>query len=198
MPRKRKTPFDWFWDDEWISKLFSEMRRDMERMFKPFEEFKGRWRTTPRVSGFSLRIFSNGKGPPRIEFSRTGPPRIRPVEEKPVKIEVKEPEERAVKAPLPAVERYEEAPYTYNVGITEVTVELGVKGIENPENLDLKFYPESLEIRAAAPKTGKHYFAVLKIPPDVDRGGTEIKVEKDKAIIRIPRRHALRYQDLGR
>jgi hypothetical protein len=98
---------------------------------------------------------------------------------------------------MPAVERYEEAPYTYNVSISEVTVEVGVKGIENPENLDLKFYPESLEIRAAVPKTGKHYFAVIKIPPDIDRGGTEIKVEKDKAIIKIPRRHALRYQDLG-
>lgn len=196
MPRKRRSPFDDFWDDDWFGSFFRDvmrrMERDIQRMFKHFRELERAPDTAlgPNVSGFSIRIVSDGRRPPRVEVQRFGPQPtagLRPLE--PERPATQPP--RTAKPARPGPERFEEAPYTYHLDVRAATVELQIPGVEDPSNVELNFQPESLEIRVYPPRSDKAYFAILKIPPNVIRDRSEIRVEKDRVIITIPRKHAL-------
>ncbi len=192
MPKKRKSFFGGFWDDDWFEGFFRDVMRDMQRMLKQFRELERAPAALPAdVSGFSIRVFSNGKNPPKVEVQRFGSPptaRIRPVgEAEPVKIKIQE----AAKPGRPQPRQFEEAPYTYHLDVRKVTIELQISGVEDPSNVDLNFQPESLEIRVYPPGSDKAYFAILKIPPNVAQDRAEVKVEKDRVLITIPRKHAV-------
>jgi len=207
-----RTPFSHVFEElKKQEDLFRELEKEQEELFRPLEKERKlpRWAIKPSkgefVSGFSFSISSDGKHPPRIEVNRLGPKGWEPVREKafgriPIK-EIKKPAELpAVSYPAqkakPVAEVkppvvYEEAPYTYSIDINQVTIELKISGVEKEENIELQFYPESLEIKAIVPKTKKGYFAVLKIPAQIDQENTEVKIEKDKAVIKIPRKRAM-------
>lgn len=191
MVRKRKSPFDWFWDDKWFDDFFSQLTEDMKRMMEQFKTFEPeKLEALPNVSGFSMRIVSDGKNPPRVEVSRMGPKGITPLKgEKPWSVDKKEEKKTRLKKLKHQPEKFEEAPYTYNLDVNRVSIELKVGGVENEENVELNFRPESLEIRAYVPKTKKGYFTILKLPPNVDESRAEIKVDKDKVTITIPRKY---------
>ena len=192
MPKKRKSFFGGFWDDDWVRDLFRDVMRDMQRMLKEFHKLERATPTLPAdVSGFSIRVFSNGKHPPKVEVQRFGSPptaRIRPIEEeRPVQIEIGE----AKKPERQQPKQFAEAPYTYHLDVEKVTIEFQVSGVEDPSNVDFNFQPESLEVRLYPPRSSKAYFAILKIPPNIAQDRAEVKVEKDRVVITIPRKHAI-------
>ncbi len=217
MSKKKRTPFGWFSpdDEDWFETLFShlfgEIEKEREELFREPEKMRELWRMAEKPSkdkhesGLSFKLFSDGIHPPRIEVSRLGPKGWEPVQKEirgvPLIKETKQPVKlpsRLYPAPqgkpagiMKAPIKYEEAPYTYNIDINQITIELKVSGVEKEENIELQFYPESLEIKAMTPKTKKGYFAVLKIPAQIDPESTEIKIEKDKVVIRIPRKHGV-------
>jgi hypothetical protein len=101
--------------------------------------------------------------------------------EKPV---VKKPE----KPRLPEVKEKVIPEYNVSVDIKEVTITVNAEGVESKENVGIKFYPESVEIYAVSPQLSKGYFCTVAVPASVDKQGAAIEVEKDKVIIKIPRR----------
>ncbi len=184
--RKRRKPSDfWDWDD--FEELFERFMRDALRFFKDIEKEQEFYMRKAQPMFVSFRIVQDGKNPPRIEFSRGGPG-IRPVEEvRPHKIEIKP----AKMEKKPGV-KYEEAPYTYNVDPSKVSIEINVEGVESEDNIEMDFGEESVEVKIYSPKTGKNYFAALPLPGEVNPDETEIKVEKDKVVIKIPRGYTIR------
>lgn len=217
MDKKKRKPFDRFSpdDEDWFrtpfSHLFDEIEKEQEELFRMIEKEEEKLRRLPRpekggyLTGISFNISSDGKHPPKIEISRLSPRGWEPVQEKgfgrvPIgKIE------KPIELPTPSypVSRakqvteikppitYEEAPYTYSIDVNKVTIELKISGVKNEENIDLRFYQESLEVKAIVPETKKGYFAVLKVPAQIDRENTKIKLEKDKVVIIIPRKHPI-------
>jgi len=188
--RKKKKPSDIWWD-EYFNNLMKDFLHIIAKTEKEFRSMENIFRDVEKQPYaplfFSIRITQDGKNPPRIEIERS-PPRVRPIEEeRPRRIEIKE------KKPAAKAEgvKYEEAPYTYNVDINQVKVEINVEGVESEDNVDLDFRRESLEIKVYSPKTGKGYYAILPLPAYVDPERTEIEVKKDKVIIKIPRRQTL-------
>lgn len=194
MPKKRRSFFGGFWDDDWVDDFFRDVMRDMQRMLKQFHELEriSPKPVEPNVSGFSVRIVSNGKHPPKVEVQRFGQPSpkagIQPIPETPLP-KPKSAKPRKFERPQP--KQFEEAPYTYHLDVREVKIELQVSGVEDSSNVDLGFQPESLEIRVYPPGSDKGYFAILKIPPNVDQENAEVRVEKDRVIITVPRKHAV-------
>lgn len=184
--RKKKKPSDfWGWDD--FDELFEKFMKDALEFFKEIEKEQMFYVRTTKPMFVSFRIIQDGKNPPRIEFSRSGPG-IRPVEEeKPHKIEIK-----PVKKEKKLGVKYEEAPYTYNVDPNQVSIEIKVEGVESEDNVDMEFGEESVEVKIYSPKTGKNYFAALPLPGEVDPNETEVKIEKDKVVIKIPRRYMIK------
>lgn len=214
MDKKKRKPFGWFSpdDEDWFKMPFShlseELEKEQEELFRELEKEQEELRRLPAKpskgehrTGIFFSISSDGVHPPRIEVGHLGPEGWKPIQRElrgvsPIKETVKPP---MVRYPTPkesaaVVEpgtKYEEAPYTYNMDINQVTIELKISGVEKEENIDLRFYPESLEIKAIEPKTKKRYFAVLKIPAQIDQENMEVKIEKDKVVISIPRKHAV-------
>jgi hypothetical protein len=188
-------------------------RRMMKRFFKDFEEIekefgmfeRKRMEKLPEFivrkpsgierSGFSISIFSNGKGPPKVEMKRFGPSgkwEKVPLEEEGVAPLVKAPKEKPIvkkpeRPPLPEVKEKVIPEYNVSVDINEVTITLNAEGVENKDNVRIKFYPESVEIYAVSPKLSKGYFCTVAVPTSVEKHATEIEVKKDKVIIKIPR-----------
>jgi hypothetical protein len=188
--RKKKKPSDIWWD-EYFNNLMKDFLQIIAKTEKEFRSMENIFRDVEKQQYaplfFSIRITQDGKNPPRIEIERS-PPRVQPIEEeRPRRIEIKE------KKPAAKAEgvKYEEAPYTYNVDINQVKVEINVEGVESEDNVDLNFRKESIEIKVYSPKTGKGYYAILPLPAYVDPERTEIEVKKDKVIIKIPRRQTL-------
>lgn len=219
MSKKKRTPFGWFSpdDEDWFEALFShlfeEIEKEREELFREPEKMRELWRLAEKPSkdkhesGLYFKLFSDGIHPPRIEVSRLGPKGWEPVQKEirgvPLIKETKQPVELpselskpphkpAAKVKEPII--YEEAPYTYKIDINQVIIELKASGVEKEENIELQFYPESLEIKAIAPKTKKGYFTVLKIPAQIDQENTEVEIKKDKVVIRIPRKHAMPHE----
>jgi len=176
--KKRSSDFWWWGDDEFFKRLMDDIYKDIIDFMKNMRfEIEN---TTPTF--ISFRIYQNGRKPPRIEIER-GPRGIRPVEEeKPQRIEIKERREK------PKAEKYEEAPYTYNVDVNQVRIDINVEGVESEENVDLDFREESVEIKVFCPKTGKSYYAILPLPTYVDPEMTQVEVRKDRVTIKIPRK----------
>lgn len=189
-----------------FAQMFKELERVQEGLFKELEkepEELRRLTANPEnggcSEGISVKIFSDGKHTPQIEVSRLGPRGWGPVQEKAL---VRLPAKKSIEFPTtsrpspktkPFVEAEQyavcEAPYTYSANINKVTIELKISGVKKEENLTMQFYPESLEVSAVAPQKKKRYFAVLKMPTQIDRENTKIKVEKDKVVIDIPRKY---------
>jgi len=214
MDKKKRKPFDRFSpeDEDWFkipfSHLFEEIKKEQEELFRELEKEQEELRRLPAKpskdeyrTGIFFSISSDGIHPPRIEMGRLGPKGWEPIREEihglsPIKETEKhvklfgKPKEKPAAMVEPGI-TYEEAPYTYNMDINQVTIELKVSDVEKEENIELQFYPESLEMRAVVPKTKKRYFAVLKVPTQIDRENTEVKIEKDKVVIRIPRKHTM-------
>jgi HSP20 family molecular chaperone IbpA len=214
MDKKKRKPFGWFSpdDEDWFKMPFShlseELEKEQEELFRELEKEQEELQRLPAKpskgehrTGIFFSISSDGVHPPRIEVSRLGPEGWKPIQRElrgvsPIKETVKPP---MVRYPTPkksaaVVEpgtKYEEAPYTYNIDINQVTIELKISGVEKEENIDLRFYPESLEVKAIVPETKKGYFVVLKVPAQIDRENTKIKLEKDKVVITIPRKHPI-------
>jgi HSP20 family molecular chaperone IbpA len=212
MVGKKKNPSDRFppEDEGWFRMPFAQMFKELERvqegLFKELEkepEELRRLTANPEnggcSEGISVKIFSDGKHTPQIEVSHLGPRGWAPVQEKAL---VRLPAKKSIEFPTtsrsspktkPFVEAEQyavcEAPYTYSANINKVTIELKISGVEKEENLTMQFYPESLEVSAVAPQKKKRYFAVLKMPTQIDRENTKIKVEKDKVVIDIPRKY---------
>jgi HSP20 family molecular chaperone IbpA len=219
MDKKKRNPFDRFSpdDEDWFKTPFSHLFDEIEKQEELFshlfddaekEELR-RLSTKPSSgeyrSGISFRISSDGKHPPKIEVSRLGPRGWEPVQEKalgrvPIEKIEKPLELPTLSYPAPRAKQvtevkppitYEEAPYTYSIDVDKVTIELKISGVKNEENINLRFYQESLEVKAIVPETKKGYFAVLKVPAQIDRENTKIKLEKDKVVIIIPRKHPI-------
>jgi len=199
MGNKKRKPFGWFSsdDEDWFKTLFSHLSGGIEK--EQEELSKDEYR-----SGISFRISSDGKHPPKIEVSCLGPRGWEPARQKNFGIVPVEEIEKSVKTPTvsyPARAKpvtktgphitYEEAQYSYSIDINKVTIELKISGAEKEENVNLRFNPESLEIKAIVPQTKKGYFAVLKVPAQIDRENTKVKLEKDKVVIIIPRKHPI-------
>ena len=216
MGNKKRKPFGWFSsdDEDWFKTLFShlsgEIEKEQEELLREIEkEELRRLPTKPSKdeyrSGISFRISSDGKHPPKIEVSHLGPRGWEPVQEKALGRVPIEKIEKTIELPIPSYPTprakqvteikppitYEEAQYSYSIDINKVTIELKISGAEKEENVNLRFNPESLEIKAIVPQTKKGYFAVLKVPAQIDRENTKIKLEKDKVVIIIPRKHPI-------
>ncbi|MGC8817141.1 MAG: hypothetical protein ACP5PX_04980 [Candidatus Hadarchaeum sp.] len=198
-----------------MSDPFDEFfKRMMKRFFKDFEEIEkelhfqeitpkpSEWVVkTPsgyvKGSGFSVSISSNGRGPPKIEVRRFSPSgkwvRVPLVKGRPVPVAEK-PERAPGKAEAekegPAARLKERVIPEYNVSVdfNEVTITICAEGVESEDNVRLKFYPESVEIYALAPKLGREYFCTVALPASTERQSYKVKVEKEKLIISIPRR----------
>jgi len=207
--RKKRSDGSFPDDEDWFkTPLFQILNELFERMEKEPEELR-RLNANPEESaymaGMSYRISSDGINPTKIEVNRLGPRGWESVQGKisgttpatKIKKSAKLPTSayQALKVkPIKGVKQpstYEEAPYTYSIDTNKVTIELKVSGIEKEENIDLRFYPESLEIKAVTPKVKKGYFAVLKVPAQIDQENTKIKLEKDKVVIIIPRKYPI-------
>jgi HSP20 family molecular chaperone IbpA len=206
MDKKKRKPFDWFSpdDEDWFkpfSHLFEEIEKEQEGLRRlPAKPSKGEYRT-----GIFFSISSDGIRPPKIEVSHLGQRGWEPVQEKALggvlmekigtPIEIPTPSYPAPRAkPVTGIKppiTYEEAPYTYSIDVNKITIELKISGVKNEENINLQFYPESLEVKAIVPETKKGYFAVLKVPAQIDRENTKIKLETNKVTITIPRKHPI-------
>lgn len=182
--RRKKKPSDfWNWDD--LEELFEKFMRETLELFRGIEKEEF-YEYKPQPMFVSFRIVQDGKNPPRIEFSRSRPG-IRPVEEEKIhKIQIK-PAKREKKPGI----KYEEAPYTYNIDPNKVSIEINVEGVESEDNVEMDFGEESVELKVYSPKTGKNYFAALPLPKGIDPNETEIRVEKDKVVIEIPRSYGI-------
>jgi HSP20 family molecular chaperone IbpA len=202
-----KTPFSHLFEE--IEKEQEELFRELERELEKEQEELRRLPTKSGKGGYRTGIFfsisSDGKHPPKIEVSRLGPRGWEPIQEKALgrvpmekigtPIELPTPSYPAPRAkPVTGIKppiTYEEAPYTYSIDVDKITIELKISGAKNEENIDLRFYPESLEVKVVVPETKKGYFAVLKVPAQIDRENTKIKLETDKVTITIPRKHPI-------
>lgn len=188
-------------------------RRMMKRFFKDFEEIEKELRSTGITrrpsewivktpsgyvsgGGFSISISSNGRGPPKIEvrrFSPSGKWEKVPLREKMIpgagKLERSHVRAEAKKEE-PVVQLEERVIPEYNVSVdfNEVTITICAEGVESEDNVRLKFYPESVEIYALAPKLNREYFCTVALPASTERQSSKVKVEKGKVIISIPRR----------
>ncbi|MEM3722935.1 MAG: CS domain-containing protein [Candidatus Hadarchaeales archaeon] len=197
MPRD---PFD---------EYFRKMMRDFFKSFEEIEkEFKFLEREKPPSfilkrpggvemgSGFSISVVSDGRNPPKIEVKRFGPKGWEkvPVREIEGRTRLKEavPEEAEEKPELPKVKEKVIPEYNVSVDINEVTITLKAEKVESEENVRVNFNPDSVEIYAVAPSLEKGYFATVALPASVDRSGTKIEVQKDKVVVRIPRRFSIR------
>lgn len=192
--------------DDFFRRMMKRFIKDFERIEKEFSsDFTSRpteWIVKApdgyvRGGGFSISISSNGQGPPKIEVRRFGPTgrwekvplekgKMAPVMEKPAGARVKaEPEIKE-----PAVRPKERVIPEYNVSVdfNEVTITLCAEGVESEDNVRLKFYPESVEIYALAPKLKREYFCTVALPATTEKQSSKIKVQKDKVIVSIPRR----------
>ncbi len=193
--------------DEYFRRMMKQFFKDLEEMEKEFGTIKrqpGREKLPEFVvrrpgeveksSGFSISISGDGRNPPKIEMRRFGPSgewEKVPLEKKGITPIAEVPKEKKLKVPerpaLPKVKEKLIPEYNVSVDIREVTITLNAEGVESEENVQIKFYPESVEIFAASPKLNKGYFCTVAVPASVDRDGTEIEVEKNRVIIRIPR-----------
>lgn len=199
--------------DEHFRRIMKQFFKDFEEMEKESDIFKREFgkekfpefavkkpSRTEKTSGFSISISSNGRTPPKIEMRRFGPggkwekvplekkgiaPIAEVLREKP---RIKKLAAAPEKAALPEVKEKVIPEYNVSVDINEVAITLNAEGVESEENVEIKFYPESVEIYAASQKLSKGYFCTVAIPASVDREGTKIEVEKGRVIIRIPRR----------
>lgn len=193
--------------DEYFKRMMKQFFKDLEEMEKEFGTTKGQPRReklpefvirrpggVEKSSGFSLSISSNGKNPPKIEMKRFAP--TGKWEEVPLKKEkiptiVEMPKERPPKVPekaaLPKVKEKVIPEYNVSIDIEEVTITLNAEGVESKDNVQIKFYPESVEIYAASPKLNKGYFCTLAVPASVDKQRAMVEVEKDRVVIKIPR-----------
>ncbi|HDI12744.1 MAG TPA: hypothetical protein ENF64_01355 [Hadesarchaea archaeon] len=188
-------------------------RRMMRQFFRDFEEieneFKGlredefsRFATKKpgRIerSGFSIFFSSDGVHPPKIEMKRFGPSgkwEKVPIEEK-IILSGKRPREKVVSAPerkrekaaLPEVKEKVIPNYNVSLDVDGVTITVDAKGVENKENVRLKFYQESVEIYAVAPKLDKGYFCTVAVPSSVDKNAATVKVDKERIVVKIPRK----------
>ena len=195
--------------DEFFKRMMKRFFKDFEGMEKEFEIPKRPARMpefivrrpggVERRSGFSISISSDGEKPPKIDVRRFGPSgrwervplkkeKITPItEEEPAVIPVEVPE----KVALPRVKEKVMPEYSVSVDIKEVAITLNAEGVESKENIKIKFYPESVEIYAVSPKLNKGYFCTVAIPASVDKGRTTIEVEKERVIVKIPRRFSV-------
>lgn len=200
-------PIDPF--DDYFKRMMKKLFKDLEEMEKEFEYFKikpgkekmpeftiKRPGRVEKKGGFSISISSNGKNPPKIDVRRFGPSgkwEKVPIEKREAPPIFREPpempeEEPEVEFPMPEVKEKEIPEYNVSVDIKEVTITLKAEGVEKKENVKVKFYPESVEIYAASPKLDKGYFCTVAIPAKVDKNRAKVEVEKDRVIIKIPRR----------
>ncbi|MDI6643010.1 MAG: hypothetical protein QMD95_03050 [Candidatus Hodarchaeaceae archaeon] len=188
-----------FKDFEDIEKEFEIPKRQMRE--EKFPEFVIRKPgKVERRGGFSISFSSDGINPPKIEMRRFGPSgkwEKVPLEKKEIipiakmqkeKLLIEKPAEVPEKVAPPEVEEKVIPGYNVSVDIKEVTITLNAEGVESKENVEIKFYPESVEIYAVAPKLNKGYFCTVAIPTSVDKRGATIEVKKDRVIVRIPRR----------
>ncbi|OYT57776.1 hypothetical protein B6U70_02030 [Euryarchaeota archaeon ex4484_162] len=140
--RRKRNPFDFFgFDDEDFERIFEEMQRMLERMFRdiPFDQIE--W-NKPFVHGFSIRIGPDGK--PKIEeFGNK--PSITPDGERIIS------EERE---PLTDVIEGDE----------EVSVTVEIPGVEK-DDIDLRVTEDSLEINVDTPQ--RKYHKIVELPCEV-------------------------------
>jgi hypothetical protein len=193
--------------DEYFRRMMKHFFKSFEELEKEFEFLGRKWGKEPsgfilrrpggieRRGGFSISISSDGKGPPKVEVKRFGPSgkwEKVPLERKGIVPTVGIPEEKPLlkreEPALPEVKEKLIPEYNVSVDIREVTIVLNAEGVEKKDNVRIKFYPESVEIYAAAPKLGRGYFCTVAVPASVDDERTTVEVEKDRVIIKIPRR----------
>lgn len=194
--------------DEFFRRMMKQFFRDLEEMEKeikgleekfPKFDIKGPSRT--EKSGFSIFLSSNGTHPPKIEMRRFGPSgkwEKVPLEKEKIAPKVKTPREMLKvtakvpeKAALSEVKEKVIPDYDVSVDIKGVTITVNAKGVENRNNVKLKFYPESVEIYAVAPKLNRGYFCTVTVPASIDRGATAVSIEKERIIVKIPRKFPL-------
>ncbi len=187
-------------------------RRMMRQFFRDFEEIENELKGLredkfPRFarkpgrierSGFSIFFSSDGVHPPKIEMKRFGPSgkweRV-PIGEKAI-FGGKRPRERAVRVPerkrekaaLPEVKEKVIPNYNVSLDVDGVTITVEAKGVEDRENVRLKFYQESVEIYAVAPKLNKGYFCTVAVPSSVDKNAVTINVDEERIVVKIPRK----------
>jgi len=198
--------------DDQFDEFFRKM---MKRFFKDFEDIEkefGRPRDLARRprgwiiktpddqvngGGFSISIKSDGKEPPRIDVKRFGPsgkwervPLARrellltgeQAEKKPkTRMPIKEDS-------IPNLGERAIPEYKVSIGADEVTIAMNAEGVEDPRDVRLRFYPESVEVYASARKLDRQYFCTVALPSTIDRQNPKVKVEKGKVIIDIPRK----------
>jgi len=191
----RESPFD-----KWFKKMMERLLKDLEGVEKEFKEI----RKPPefvvrmpeierRAGGFSIRISSNGRTPPKIEVRRFGPrgwekitPEMEPVvpfRKLPVKAPIAVPE----KKPLVEIKKRTMPEFNVAVNIKEVKIVMDAPDVESKDDVKVTFYPESIELRAVSRKRSTEYFCTIALPTSIDRKKTVIDVTKEKVIVRIPR-----------
>lgn len=201
-----------WWREDPFEKLFRQIIqnffKDIKKLEKDFKKAEKPPKFTvgqPEIkrSGFSIHLYHNGKHPPEIEIKRFGPRGWTPVPvrkaekialtpEKISPLEHPETVKTLVDAPikekpLPEVKTKIIPNFNVSVNMNQVTITIDAKGVESKENVKVKFYPESVEVTAIAPKLQIGYFITTGIPTSVDQKATTIKVTKNNIIVKIPR-----------
>ncbi len=181
--------------DEHFKKIMKQFFKDMEEFEKDFKikkipEFKIKKPAHVERGGFSISITSNGKNPPKIEVKRFGPGGN--WEKVPLEKERAIPQKEAAAKPriaeIAEVKEKVIPEYKVLMDVSKLTISLDAEGVENKENVRLRFYPGSVEIYAVSRKLKKGYFCTVALPDSADTRESTVEVEKDKVIINIPRR----------
>lgn len=150
------------------------------------------------TGGFSISISSNGIGPPKMTVHRFGPRGWEKIPHERLKVPVEGVPVRHVEQPVKILvkpEKIKELPvkekivtsYNVSINIKEVVINMAAEGVESKEDVNIEWYPESIEVYAVSRKLNKGYFASISVPASLDRAGTSITVKKDAVIIKIPR-----------
>ncbi|MFN4133726.1 MAG: hypothetical protein ACK4GQ_05110 [Candidatus Hadarchaeales archaeon] len=190
----------------WHDPFDEYFRKVMKNFFKSFEEIEKEFKFLEREkppsfimkrpgrmemgSGFSISFVSDGRNPPKIEVKRFGPKGWEKVPVREISAKPREviPEEAEKKPELPKVKEKVIPEYNVSVDINEITITLRAEKVESEENVRVNFNPDSVEIYAVAPSIEKGYFSTVALPASVDRSRTKVEVQKDKVIVKIPRR----------
>jgi HSP20 family molecular chaperone IbpA len=158
--------------DLFDTRFFDQMSREIERMFKDidkqfripeknFEVIDLTPMIKPKSRGFSIRIFDNGSGKPKIDVKTFGDIDKKELEKEVYgKLGVK-PEEHKKLKPVPEITE-EPKCNVKRVG-DKLIVNVELPDVKSEDDIDIKDLENSVEIKALCGK--KAYFKILTKPP---------------------------------
>ncbi len=165
--RSEERFFEQFEDFESIDRIFERMEKEIEEVFKmPAFKIPRIRISTPGFSGISITIHSGTGMKPRVEVKTYGEyKKLEPEIKKRlgIKVPVEEVEEREEEYEMPKATEEPEAKVLKEGRKT--IIEIKLPDVEKEEDIDVKKFEQSIEIRARA--KDKLYFKLLPIAGEI-------------------------------